>query len=75
VYPALARAVRVQGLVIIEATIDEKGNVESARVLKGEPLLNQAVLDAVRLWRFTPALLGGVPVPVVMTVTVDFRLQ
>jgi protein TonB len=75
VYPALARAVRVQGIVIIEATIDEKGNVESARVLKGEPLLNQAALDAVRQWRFTPALLSGVPVPVVMTVTVDFRLQ
>src|SRR5262245_54598672 len=66
VYPALARAVRVQGLVIIEATIDEKGNVDSARVLKGEPLLNQAALDAVRLWRFTPALLSGVPVPVVI---------
>jgi periplasmic protein TonB len=75
VYPALARAVRVQGIVIIEATIDEKGNVESARVLKGEPLLNQAALDAVRQWRFTPTLLSGVPVPVVMTVTVDFRLQ
>jgi protein TonB len=75
VYPTVARAARVKGIVIIEATIDENGTVESARVLKGEPLLNQAALDAVRQWRFTPALLSGVPVPVVMTVTVDFRLQ
>lgn len=75
VYPAIAQQVRVQGVVIIEATIDTQGNVIAARVLKSVPLLDQAALDAVRRWKFTPALLSGVPVPVIMTVTVNFQLQ
>lgn len=74
-YPANARAARVEGIVIIEATIDRFGNVESAAVLRSIPLLDQAALDAVRQWKFTPTLLNGVAVPVVMTVTVNFRLS
>jgi periplasmic protein TonB len=74
-YPALARASRVQGVVIIEATIDSRGNVESATVLRSIPLLDQAALDAVRQWKFTPTLLNGVAVPVIMTVTVNFELS
>ena len=75
IYPAAARAAHIQGMVIIEATIDARGNVEAARVLRPQPLLDQAALDAVRQWRFTPALLSGVPIPVIMTVTVNFMLQ
>ena len=74
-YPPLARATKVQGIVIIEATIDVHGNVESARVLRSEALLDQAALDAVRQWKFSPTLLNGVAVPIVMTVTVNFRLD
>jgi protein TonB len=74
VYPPLARALRVQGVVIIEATIDTNGNVESARVLRSISLLDQAALDAVHQWKFTPTLLNGVAVPVIMTVTVKFML-
>lgn len=74
-YPAAAREARVEGLVIIEATIDARGNVEAARILKSVPLLGQAALDAVRQWKYTPTLLNGVPVPIVMTVTVNFRLR
>jgi protein TonB len=74
-YPQIARASRVQGLVIIEATIDISGNVQSASVLRSIPLLDQAALDAVRQWKFTPTLLNGVAVPVIMTVTVNFELS
>jgi protein TonB len=74
-YPALARASRVQGVVIIEATIDVSGNVESARVLRSIPLLDQAALDAVYQWKFTPTLLNGIAVPIIMTVTVNFQLS
>jgi|SRR5581483_1298124 len=74
-YPAAARAARIQGTVIIEATIDSHGNVEAARVLRPLPFLDQAALDAVKQWKYTPALLSGVPVPVIMTVTVTFSLQ
>ena len=75
VYPEIARAAGVQGVVIIEAPIDAAGAVETARVLRSVPLLDEAALDAVRQWLFTPTLLNGVPTPVVMTLTVSFKLD
>ena len=75
VYPAIAQAARVQGIVIIEATIGADGQIVNARVLRSIPLLDQAALDAVRQWQYTPTLLNGVPVPVIMTVTVSFMLS
>jgi periplasmic protein TonB len=74
-YPAVARTARVEGMVILEAVIDASGRVESVRVLRSIPLLDQAAIDAVRQWRFTPTRLSGVPVPIVMTVTVNFTLK
>jgi protein TonB len=65
----------VQGVVIIEATIDTEGRVRNAFVLRSIPLLDQAALDAVRQWEFEPVQLNGVPKPVIMTVTVNFTLQ
>jgi periplasmic protein TonB len=74
-YPPLARAAGVQGVVIVEAVIAEDGLVRDVRVLRSIPLLDAAAMEAVRQWRFTPTLLNGEPVPVVMTVTVAFRLR
>jgi protein TonB len=48
--------------------------VQDARVLRSIPLLDQAALEAVKQWEFTPTTLNGVPVPVIMTVTVQFTL-
>ena len=75
VYPLDAQSARISGVVIIEATIDTDGRVYDARVLRSIPALDQAALDAVLQWEFTPTLLEGVPVPVIMTVTVNFTLQ
>ena len=75
VYPAIAQAARVQGVVIVEATIGPNGQVQDARVLRSIQLLDAAALDAVRQWVFTPTLLNGVPTAVIMTVTVNFTLQ
>lgn len=75
VYPQIAQSARVAGVVIIEATIGPNGKVQNARVLRSIPLLDQAALDAVKQWEYTPTLLNGVPVPVIMTVTVNFTLQ
>jgi TonB family protein len=72
VYPAIARSARVQGDVVIEATIDEEGNVADARIVKSVPLLDQAALEAVQQWRYQPSLLNGVPTAVITTVTVKF---
>jgi protein TonB len=74
-YPDIARAARVQGVVIIEAIIGTDGKVELARVLRSNPLLEQAALAAVRAWEYTPTLLNGRPTPVIMTVTVQFSLK
>jgi protein TonB len=74
VYPDLARVARVQGLVVVECTIDTSGRVVDARVITGHPLLQKATLDAVRQWRYTATRLNGVPVAVLMTVTVNFTL-
>jgi protein TonB len=75
VYPAIARQNGVQGTVILEATISEEGTVRDLRVLRSIPLLDSAALDAVRQWQFTPTLLNGQRVPVLMTVTVTFKLN
>lgn len=75
VYPAEAQAQRVMGMVIIEATIGRDGRVTNATVLRSIPLLDEAAINAVRQWEFTPTLLNGVPVPVIMTVTVNFTLS
>jgi TonB family protein len=74
VYPPIAQSARVQGVVILELVISTEGQVQDARILRSIPLLDQAALDAVRQWEFTPTLLNGAPTPVVMTVTVQFSL-
>lgn len=75
VYPPLARVARVEGTVILEAVLGVDGVAREVRVLRSIPLLDEAALQAVRQWQFTPTLLNGEPVPVVLTVTVVFRLQ
>jgi protein TonB len=75
VYPAIAQSSRVSGVVIIEAVIGPDGKVSDAKVLRSIPLLDQAALDAVRQWEFTPTFVKGVAVPVIMTVTVTFSLS
>jgi protein TonB len=75
VYPEIARKARVQGVVILEAIIGVDGKVQHARVLRSVPLLDQTALNAVQSWEYTPTLLSGRPVPIIMTVTVQFRLE
>lgn len=72
VYPEVAAAARVSGIVIVEATIGTDGSVTEAHVIRSIALLDQAALDAVKQWKYTPTTLNGKPVPVIMTVTVNF---
>ena len=74
-YPVLARAAKVEGRVILEATIDEAGHVRDVRVLRSDPLFDRAALEAVARWRYTPTRLNGVAVPILLTVTVTFALK
>jgi TonB family protein len=76
VYPDQARADRIQGVVILQAAIDETGQVQDVTVLKGLPGgLTEAAIEAVRNWEFAPALQEGEPVPVVYNLTINFRLD
>jgi TonB family protein len=74
-YPDAAKQAGAQGSVILEATIGPEGNVTAVRVVQGIPLLDQAAIDAVKQWVYTPTLLNGRPVPVIMTVTLNFLLS
>ncbi|MCC7043823.1 MAG: TonB family protein [Acidobacteria bacterium] len=75
VYPEAARAAGISGVVILEATIDPEGMPVNIKILRSIPDLDQAAINAVREWRYQPTLLNGVPVAVMMTVTVNFALQ
>jgi TonB family protein len=70
VYPEQARSAGIAGVVIVEATIDATGMVTAAKILRGQQLLDEAALAAVRQWRYEPTMLNGAAVPVVMTVSV-----
>ena len=73
VMPEAARHAGVFGMVILEITIGPDGAVQQAKVLRSIPLLDEAAIAAVKQWVYEPTLLNGVPVPVIMTVTVNFR--
>ena len=73
-YPAIARAARIQGTVVMQATISKAGTIENLRVISGPAMLLQAAIQAVRAWRYKPYLLNGEPVEVETTVDVVFRL-
>jgi protein TonB len=75
VYPAIAQSAHVAGAVVIEATIGPDGKVMDAKVVRSIPLLDQAALDAVQQWEYTPTLLNGLPVPVLVTVTISFTRE
>jgi len=75
VYPEVARLAHVEGTVILEAVLDTRGYVTQLKVIRSVPFLDQAALDAVKQWRYTPSLYGGRPVSVLMTITVRFTLQ
>lgn len=74
-YPDSAKQARVQGVVILECTISPEGTVADVKVLRGIPLLDEAAIAAVKQWTYEPTLLNGVPVPVIMTLTVKFSLR
>ena len=75
IYPAVAKSQRLSGDVQIDALIDESGDVSAVKVLSGPTLLHRAALDAVKQWKYTPAMLDGKTTSMHLTVTVQFRTQ
>lgn len=73
-YPPVAQNAQVQGSVVLEATVDKTGRVQNVRVVRSEPLLDEAAMDAVKQWRYEPLNLNGQPTPFILTVTVSFTI-
>ncbi|HEY1469530.1 MAG TPA: energy transducer TonB [Candidatus Acidoferrum sp.] len=74
-YPVIAKATHVQGVVVIDAILDEKGNVDNMKIVSGPPLLYKAALDALGRWRYEPTYLNDQPVAVELLVTITFQLN
>jgi len=74
VYPPLARAARVQGVVTFQALIGVEGHVHSVQLVSGPPLLVRAARDSVQQWVYQPTLVDGTPAEVITTVDVNFTL-
>jgi len=75
IYPPIAKAARVSGTVVLQATIGKDGTIQNLRAISGPAMLQQSALEAVRRWRYKPVLLDNVPVDVDTTISVIFSLN
>jgi protein TonB len=75
IYPPLAKQARIQGPVVLQATIGRDGSIQHLQVLSGHPMLTKAAVDAVQQWRYRPYLLNGEAVEVETQITVNFLLN
>lgn len=74
-YPPLARDAHITGEVVIDAILDERGNVTEMKVISGPPLFYSAAMDALREWKYEPTYLNDEPISVQLIVTITFRLD
>lgn len=73
-YPADAKQARIQGTVVMRVIVDKEGNVANIQLISGHPILALAAIDAVKLWKYRPYLLNGMPVEIETQVQVNFTL-
>ena len=73
-YPPAARTARLTGAVTVEVTINEQGNVASARATSGPLPLREAAVSAARGWRFRPSTRDGLPMVTMTTIVFNFKL-
>lgn len=74
-YPAPARALHIEGDVVIKAFIGRAGEIERVQVVSGHPFLARAAIDAVQQWKYRPYYLNGEPIDVETQITVKFVLN
>src|SRR5205814_2250905 len=75
IYPAIAQMAAIDGIVILDAIVDEHGRVQSVKVLRGHPLLAKAATDAVQQWEYEPLKLNGTPTAFELTVSLWFHFD
>lgn len=74
-YPAEARENRIEGTVKLQVVVQKDGSVTVQNVVEGDPILSPAAVEAVRQWRYEPALLDGKPIDMETTIEVTFTLR
>jgi len=74
-YPDVALMAKVSGMVILEAIVSADGSVESVKVLRSVKFLDNAAIEAVKQWKYSPLILNGIPTPFILTVTLNFRTR
>lgn len=74
-YPLLARQMKVQGAVSLQALISREGNIQELQILSGPAILAVAAREAVKQWHFKPYLQNGVPVETEARITVNFTIS
>lgn len=75
VYPPIAQVAAIDGIVILDAIVDEHGRIQSVKVLRGHALLAKAATEAVQQWQYEPLLLNGTPTPFELTVSLWFHFD
>jgi protein TonB len=75
IYPQEAQEAGIEGLVVLDIVVGEDGSVIDVSVFRSVPELDQAAIDAVSQWRYSPTFVNGEPVEVELSVTVNFTLQ
>ncbi len=73
-YPPLAKAARIQGKVLLKATVSKDGDVTGVNVVSGHPMLAPSAIEAVKKWKYKPFLVDGQPVAVKTEIEVPFSL-
>lgn len=74
VYPQMAKIAHIQGQVVLQCVVNEKGDIADVKAISGHPILIQSAIDAVKQWKYKPFLLNGNAVSVESTVTVSFHM-
>jgi TonB family protein len=74
-YPLLAKQMKVQGAVVLDALIGKDGNIQALQVVSGPDILSDAARQAVKQWRFRPHLQSGEPVETAARITVNFTIS
>jgi protein TonB len=73
-YPSMARQLKIEGPVELEAVVTESGAVEKVNIVSGNPMLTRPAADAVKKWKFSPFTADGKAVKALVPVSMNFKL-
>jgi TonB family protein len=73
VYPVAAKMLNVKGVVMIDAVVNEMGQITTMKVISGSSILSPAAMEALRTWKYEPARLNGQPTPAHVQVRINFK--